>query len=286
MQPSESQLSVQMVSGRTAIIAGSGLLPLAIATVMRDQGHDPFLVILRGKVDQRLYRFDHCEISIVEFAQLIRALKAAKVKNIVLAGGVTRPQWQHLKIDYPTIMAFPRICFALGKGDDALLRVFIRLVEKYGFHVVGAHEIVPGLLAPKGVKLTGKCPDKHERHNIALAAEAARRLGELDIGQGAIAVHGRVVALEGAEGTDNMLKRITRMRQDELIPQKGGVLVKLMKPGQDERADLPTIGPHTVENAYRARLVGIAVEAKHSFILNIEQTVNKANQYGMFIETL
>lgn len=283
MQSGNSQWSR---GGRTAIIAGSGLLPLAVAAVMRDLGHDPFLVILRGEVDQQLYLFDHCEISTVEFSRLIRSLKTARVRNVVLAGGIRRPQLRHLRIDFHTIMAMLQISFALGRGDDVLLRAFISVLEKYGFRIVGAHEIVPELLSPKGVKLTGKYPDKHEWRNIALAVEAARRLGELDIGQGAVAVGGRVVALEGAEGTDNMLKRVIWMRQDGSIPRKGGVLVKVMKPKQEERADLPTIGPQTVENSHRASLAGIVVEAEHSLILNREQTIKTANQYGMFIETL
>jgi len=288
MQSGDSQPTTgEAFSGRTAVIAGNGVLPLAVAKVLRDQGRDPFLVVLRGEADQQLYQFDHCEISIVEFARLIRVLKTAEVKNVVLAGGVRyRPQLRDLRIDVPTLRVLPRIFFALGKGDDALLRAFIGLVEGYGFHVIGAHEIVPELLAPKGGALTKKRSDKQEQRNIALAAEAADRLGALDVGQGAVAVGGRVVALEGAEGTDNMLERISQLRRAGSIPKKGGVLVKVMKPDQEERADLPTIGPQTVENAYQAGLYGIVVEAGRSFILDIEEVVKTANQYGMFIETL
>lgn len=287
MRSDDSRPAGEALNGRTAIIAGNGLLPLAVAEALEKQGRTPFLVLLRGEADRQLSRFDHCEISVIEFSRLIRALKAVGAKNVVLAGGVRRrPQLRDLRIDGPTLRALPLILFALGKGDDALLRAFIRLMERYGFHIVGAHEVVPELLAPKGVVLTRKRSDKQEQRNIALAAQAARRLGALDIGQGAVAVGGRVVALEGAEGTDKMLECVRQMRQARAIPQKGGVLVKVMKPDQEKRADLPAIGPQTVENAHCAGLCGIVVEAGHSFILNIEQSITTADRHGMFIETL
>jgi DUF1009 family protein len=116
--------------------------------------------------------------------------------------------------------------------------------------------------------------------------EAALRLGELDVGQGAIAAGGRVVALEGAEGTDQMIERVYALRQAGRIPKRGGVLVKMAKPRQDERADLPAIGVSTVENAARAGLSGIAIEAGRTFILGLGETMAAANEKGLFIETI
>jgi len=275
-----------VLTGRTAVIAGNGRLPVAVANALRDERQNPFLVLLRGEAEKSLYAFEHCEISVVEFARLIRCMQTAGVKNVVLAGGiVSRPHWRDLRFDLPTLKALPRLFWALGKGDDALLRAFIGLVESYGFRVVGAHQIVPVLLAPRGVKLTRKKASKTEMRNIERGLDAARQLGALDVGQGAVAVGGRVVALEGAEGTDNMLKRVVEMRHERRIPQAGGVLVKVMKPTQDERADLPAIGPQTVRNAHQAGLHGIVVEADKSFILEFEKTMELADRYDMFIES-
>lgn len=286
MQEAGSGATGAVLTGRTAVVAGNGRLPVAVANALRDTGQNPFLVLLRGEADKQLYDFEHCEISVVEFARLIRSMQGAGVKNVVLAGGiVSRPHWRDLRFDIPTLRALPRLFRALGKGDDALLRAFIGLVESYGFRVVGAHQVVPVLLAPRGVKLTRKKAGKTEKRNIEQATEAARQLGVLDIGQGAVAVGGRVVALEGAEGTDNMLKRVVEMRQERRIPHEGGVLVKTMKPTQDKRADLPSIGPQTVKNAHQAGLHGIVVEADRSFILEFEKTMELADRYGMFIES-
>ncbi|WP_183430759.1 LpxI family protein [Mesorhizobium sp. RMAD-H1] len=273
-------------AGRTAIIAGNGLLPLKVAESLEKQGRAPFLVPIRGEADPALYRYDHAEISVVEFRKLIGSMKAASVRNVILAGGVrSRPHFSDLKLDGPTLAAIPRMIGALGRGDDALLRAFISLIEAYGFRVVGAHEIVPDLLAPPAARLTNRKPDKHDEHNIAIAREAARMIGVLDVGQGTVAVGGRVVALEGAEGTDAMLERVAQLRNAGRIPPKGGVLVKCAKPTQDERADLPAIGLSTVENAARAGLAGIAVEAGRTFILGFGETVAAANDKGIFIET-
>jgi len=191
-----------------------------------------------------------------------------------------------MRFDWPTLRILPRLAFALGRGDDALLRAFIGALESYGFCVCGAHQIVPELLAPMRAKLTKCHPSRQVQQDIELAERAARMLGVLDVGQGAVAVRGRVIALEGAEGTDEMLERVRQLRISGRIPAKGGVLVKMMKPSQEIRADLPTVGPATIENAYAAGLDGIVVEAERSFILEPAKTVALANQYGLFIDII
>jgi len=272
---------------RTAIIAGSGHLPLAVAQSLEEKGQIPLIIPLRGEAREELYRYPHQEISIIEFAKLIRALKSHHINTIVLAGGVTkRPFLRDLRLDWPTLRILPRLAFALGRGDDALLRAFISALESYHFQVCGAHQIVPELLAPVGMKLTKIRPSRPARQDIDLAARAAKILGELDTGQGAVAVRGRIVALEGAEGTDEMLARIEHLRIKGRIPAKGGVLVKVMKPKQEARADLPTIGPQTIKQAQKAKLDGIAVEGMRSFILQPAETVALADQYDMFIEVI
>ncbi len=285
---SKSDVPVQNVdaAARTAIIAGNGLLPQVVAEALEKKGNPPFVVCLKGEADDSLRRFDNETISVVEFTRLIKVLKQSGAKNVILAGGVRqRPHLSDIRLDWTTIRALPRIFRALGKGDDALLRAFIGLLESYGFHMVGAHQIVPDILAPAASVLTTRVPDKKEQRNIDLAREAAVMLGKLDVGQGAIAVGGRVVALEGVEGTDNMIERIKQMRAEGRIPRQGGVLVKCAKPIQDERADLPTIGIDTVSNIAAAGLSGIAIEAGRTVMLSYHDTVQAANAQNLFIVT-
>ncbi|EJF75022.1 LpxI family protein [Bartonella alsatica] len=273
-------------SGRTAIIAGNGILPITVAQELERHGQNPFLVLLRDEADTELYRYEHCELSIVELARLVKILKTAGICNIVLAGGVKkRPLLTQLRLDWTTFLAFPKLIGALKKGDDALLKAFIRIIEAHGFYVIGAHEIVPDLLAPVKFDLTLRRATQKEKKDISLALKAAKLLGQLDIGQAAVAINGRVIAVEGAEGTDNMLWRVCEMREREQIPPKGGVLVKCAKPQQDYRVDLPSIGPTTIMNIAKSGLSGIAMEANKSLILSVKTTIEKANEYSLFIET-
>ena len=142
----------------------------------------------------------------------------------------------------------------LSGGDDTVLQMVIRLIEGNGRRVVGAHEIAPDLLAAVG-PLGTAIPGEEDRRDINRAAEAAEMLGRLDVGQGAVAIGGRIVALEGLEGTDEMLERVAGLRAaGRISPRRRGALVKLCKPQQDIRADLPAIGVSTILNAKKAGL--------------------------------
>lgn len=291
------------ITGKTAIIAGGGALPAAVAAKLAAQGAEPFIVLLRGNADNEgadkggesaaLRRYPHQLFGITELAKFLQLMKAEKIHNLVLAGSVAqRPNLRDLRWDWPTLKTLPHIFAALRRGDDALLRAFIGVMEGYGFRVIGAHEIVPELLAPQSAAaaehfiLTKRRANKTEQADIAAAKEAARRLGELDIGQGAVAVGGRVVALEGAEGTDAMLERVAELRRRGKIPPKGGALVKMKKPNQEMRADLPTIGPETILRLAGAGLTGLAVEAGGSFIIDEKKTVQLADKKKLFLQSL
>ncbi|ALE03888.1 LpxI family protein [Bartonella ancashensis] len=273
-------------SGRTAIIAGSGVLPIAVAKALEQRGSDPFIILLRGEVEPVLYAYEHCELSIVELARLLKVLKEKEICNVVLAGGVKRrPALFQLRFDWITLSILPKLLKVLKKGDDALLKTFVQIVESYGFCVVGAHEIVPDLLAPPEFDLTLRRASQKEKSDILLAVSAAKSLGRLDIGQAAVVIDGKVAALEGAEGTDAMLHQIYEMKKSGKVALQGGILVKCVKPQQDYRFDLPSIGPRTIINAAKSGLSGIAVEANKSLILSLRETVAEANKSKLFIET-
>jgi hypothetical protein len=148
---------------------------------------------------------------------------------------------------------------------------------------LGAHQVVPELIAAEGCHTKAR-PQAAERRGIEAARTAAEAIGLLDIGQAAVAVGGRVIALEGIEGTDGLLARVRDLRgHGRLAGRSGGVLVKCAKPGQEARADLPSIGPNTVEAAHAAGLAGIAVEAGHSLVLDGPAMIEKADALGLFV---
>ncbi len=132
--------------------------------------------------------------------------------------------------------------------------------------------------------MTRAAPSRRDMPDLKAALEAARAIGALDIGQGAVSIGGRVVAVEGIEGTDGLLARVKDLRgHGRIAGKKRGVLVKCAKPGQELRADLPTIGPATVLAAHAAGLAGIGVEAGHSLILDFGDMVERADALGLFV---
>ncbi len=271
--------------GRLAIIAGRGQLPVYLAQAARDAGEDPLILALTNEADARFDRFEVVPVGVGDLAQIQTRLRDENIARVVMSGGVARrPEWRDIKPTLKTLIKIPSVVRTLlSGGDDTVLQMVIKLIEAMGCRVIGAHEIAPGLLARTG-PLGRTVPNDDDLRDIEKAVEAAEALGRLDIGQGAVSVGGRVVALEGVEGTDEMLKRVEGLRASGRVStRRRGVLVKLCKPQQDMRADLPTIGPSTLEHARLAGLAGIAVEAGRALVLDEEELVAAADAAGMFV---
>jgi DUF1009 family protein len=163
-------------------------------------------------------------------------------------------------------------------GDDAALKVIIAELETEGFEVVGADDILSDLLAPPGV-IGIMLPDHEQTVDIDRGIDAAMALGRADVGQAVVVQQGVVLGVEAAEGTDALIARCGTLRMDG----RGGVLVKLKKPGQERRADLPTIGPATISAISDAGLSGLAVEAGGTLVLGLKQVAEKADERGVFV---
>lgn len=275
----------QEIGSDLAVICGYGSLPLEIARGAMAAGRHPFLIGIEGEAPAEIAAFPHEFLSWGQVGRLFKILRERGIGEVVFAGGIhKRPDLLKLKLDLGALLTLPEaLVFMLG-GDNTVLSGAIRLFEKRGIKVVGAHQIAPGLLAGPG-KIAGAKPGSRDFANIRLAFEACKALGRFDIGQAAVAEASRVVAVEGVEGTDGLLARIVSMREIGRMPPKGknGVLVKTMKPGQDMRADLPAIGPNTIDGVKRAGLNGIAIEAGHAIILEREATLRAANDAGIYI---
>ncbi|MGD9479128.1 LpxI family protein [Shinella sp. G-2] len=270
---------------RLAIIAGGGMLPRYVADAARARGEDPYILALSNESAETWSGFDHEFISIGNYAGIGAAFRRQGIGRAVLSGWVRRrPEWRDIHAPLKALFILPSVVRTLLKGgDDTVLKMVIRLIEAEGVRIVGAHDIVPDLLGSEG-PLGSVAPDGAAEADITAAAAAALALGRLDVGQGAVAVGGRVVALEGAEGTDGMLERVAALRAAGRISQRRkGVLVKLCKPGQDMRADLPSIGVETLRRAKAAGLAGIAVEAGRSLVLERDVLIAEANAHGLFV---
>ncbi len=286
MTPSEPVPSVPLTaSDKVAIIAGSGALPVEVADGLSAVGHAPFVVMIAGEMDREaeLARHEHETIDPEDIGALVPMLRRHGATHVVMAGGVARrPRWRGL-LNVRMLPLLGVAAAALARGDDGLLSIAVRYLEGKGFKVVGAHQIVPDLVAAEGV-ITRAKPLAGDRRDLDAALAGARAIGALDIGQAAVAVGGRVIALEGIEGTDGLLARVVGLRaHGRIANRKRGVLVKCAKPGQELRADLPTIGPATVEAAHAAGLAGIGVEAGRSLILDQAGVIANADRLGLFV---
>lgn len=279
-----TEISSLNIIANVGIFAGQGSLPKELAEHLRRIGHEPFILGIQGEVEPWVNDYNNELFVWGKLGRFFKHLKSNNIKQVIFAGGVTRPTLRFRDMDWGGVVSLSKVMAFMVGGDNSLLTGLMKLFDQHNVTVVGAHEIMPELLTPKGL-LFGRKPSKKALHNIDKAFEACKALGALDIGQAAVAVGGRVVAVEGIEGTDGMLERIASMRASGRLYEDGkhGVLVKTMKPDQDMRADLPTIGPNTIDGLIKAGLKGVAIEAGHSLLLEREETLAKAKQSGVFV---
>ncbi len=261
------------------ILAGGGALPGQVAAAAQAAGRPVFLVGLEGCAEPAvLAPWPHEVIGITNPGRILAALRAFGCRDLVLIGPVRRPSLLGHRPDAEGVRILARIGRAAFGGDDGLLAAVIRVLGEEGFRVIGAQDVLREALGPAGV-LSRAAPDALAMADIGRAVAVARALGTVDVGQGCVVQQGMVLALEAAEGTDAMLSRCAALAR----PGPGGVLVKLLKPGQERRADLPTIGPQTIRSAAAAGLRGVAFEAGSTILAEHAATVAAADAAGLFL---
>jgi len=169
---------------RIAVIAGSDRLPFDIAESLRASGKPPLVVMIEGEADPALASFEHEVLRIEDVAGLVPLLRRRDVSHAILAGGITRrPRLSALRPRLALLALLPRLARALRKGDDGVLRALVAHIEASGIKVLGAHEILPNLLATEG-RIAGGMPLREDWLDLDAAWTAARAIGALDIGQG------------------------------------------------------------------------------------------------------
>lgn len=266
-------------SAPLGLIAGKGTLPAEIIRACAKSGRPLSIVAIQGEIlVDEVANHPHHVAGIGSVGKILKVFKKAGVQDIVLAGAVTRPSFSSLKLDWGGVKLLARILKHRAQGDNILFETIIGYLQDAGFCLKGADEVCGDLLAPEGV-LGIIPPDETALQDITIGVQVAKTLGALDVGQAAIVQQGVVIAVEGREGTDGLLSRIAPL----MLKGKGGVLVKVKKPDQDSRIDLPTIGLSTIENSHKAGLRGIAVEAGAALILGREGVIARANSLEMFV---
>jgi hypothetical protein len=272
------------IHGPLGIIAGRGPLPCIVAASAAARGLPLHIVAIRGETREEIERFPHTWTRWGELGKLLAALNDNGCRDIVIIGGVDRPDFAKMRFDFGAIRNLPYIASLRRGGDDHVLSRIVRFFEGKGYRVHGADDVAPELLAGEG-PLSDKAPSAEDRADIDMAFQVVRALGRFDVGQAAVVAKGHVLAVEAAEGTDAMLVRCAELRRSGRAGQgdRHGVLAKAPKPGQERRVDLPTIGPETLRKAAEAGLVGVAVAAGKVLMTEPGATIATADQHGLFL---
>jgi DUF1009 family protein len=268
-----------------AIVCGRGSLPFALADAATRRGRRVVLFALRGYADPtRVAAYRHHWTWMGQLSRFIRIAAEEGCRDVAFIGSVTRPALWQIRPDFRVLRLMPQLMRLYRGGDDHLQSGIGRLFEQHGFHLIGPQEIAPELMMPHG-PLGALRPDARDDADIARGLALLSATSPFDIGQAVVVADNRVLAVEGPEGTDQALARVAELRRNGPIQTRNGrgVLVKSAKIGQDQRIDLPTIGPQTVERAAAAGLAGIAVVAGTTIVAEPERIAAAADRAGLFV---
>jgi DUF1009 family protein len=268
-----------------AIVCGGGSLPFAVADAAIRRGRRVVLFALRGWADpQRVAAYRHHWTWMGQMGRFVRLASREGCRDVVFIGSVVRPSLRQMRPDLGALRLVPRILRLFRGGDDHLQSGVGRIFEEHGFRLVGPHEVAPELLMPMGV-LGGRTPTARDREDAERGFAVLAATSSFDIGQAVVVANAQVLAVEGPEGTDQMLARVAELRRTGRIQSRAGigVLVKAAKLGQNLRIDLPSIGPQTIENAAAAELAGIAVVAGTTIVAELDRIAAAADRAGIFV---
>jgi len=266
-----------------ALISGRGRLPEILAEHL-DHSGEPFSIFeLAGFEADNPKGREISGFAIEQLGSFLDQLVQAGFTQVCFAGAIRRPPIDRTKIDAATRPLIERIQKAVGSGDDAALRVVAGLFAERGLEMRAAQDIAPSLLPTAGVETQAKPAPNHDV-DIERAQNVIRACGALDLGQACVVSGGQVLAIEALPGTNFMLQSLAKTgpRSAIMLP-KGGVLYKDMKPDQDHRFDMPTIGVKSVEMAHAAGLEGIVIGAGQVLVLDFPEVIDACNDTGLFL---
>jgi UDP-2,3-diacylglucosamine hydrolase len=264
---------------KLGILAGGGTLPAKIIAACQASGRPFFVIAFQAQTDAATVAdVPHAWVKLGAVGDSLAALRKEGVEELVFAGPVKRPSLNHFNLDMSALKMLAKIGPRAFFGDDGLLAGIVRELEHEGFRVLGVNDVLGDLAMPRGPCGQHR-PDEMAQADIARGVAVARALGALDVGQAVVVQNGVVLGVEAIEGTDQLLARCAGLRRDGT----GGVLVKLAKPGQERRVDLPTIGVETIARAAQAGLRGIAAEAGGTLIVDRGAVIAAADAAGLFV---
>jgi len=272
---------------RIGLLAGAGRFPIAFAEAARRQGHSVFAVGALGMASDELraYCDYYTTTSVGRIGRAIRLFKRARIEQVVMAGKIDKTvlfqpfRWIRHFPDWRTIHMILRYARE-NRKDDTLLLAVIREFERDNIHFDTALKYCPELLVKHGF-LTRRKPTPSQWRDIRFGWEIAKELGRLDVGQTVIVNDMAVIALEAIEGTDAAIRRA-----GGLCRRGGFTVVKVAKPQQDMRFDVPTIGVETIQTMREAGARVLAVESELTIMLDQSDVIELADRLGIAIVSL
>ena len=269
------------------LVAGAGRFPLAVARRAREFGVPVVCVGLSGMADPLLRTIcpEYRVMRRMSLGFIIRTFQRHGVKRWTMAGKVHKHhylhpwRWLHLIPDWRAVRLW-YVRTRSDRRDDSLLLSVIREFRGEGLECVSALELCPELLVRPGV-LTKRSPSQQELEDVRFGWALAKEMGRLDVGQSVMIREKAVLAVEAIEGTDRAI-----LRAGELCARAPFVVVKVAKPHQDMRFDVPTVGITTIETMRQAGARVLAIEADRTIFLDELATIALANRYGLTITAL
>jgi DUF1009 family protein len=269
---------------QVGLLAGSGRFPILFAEAARRQGLQVACVGIKYEAPAELRplcaTFD--TVGVARLGQMIRTFRRRGVKRVVMAGKVTKnvmyTPWRmvQLRPDLRMLQMWYRRN-KVDNRDDSILLAVIAEFERDGIMFSSALDFCPELLVEEGI-LTRRVPSSSEQKDIEFGWAMAKEMGRLDVGQSVAVKEKATLAVEAIEGTDRCIERA-----GQLCRAGGWALVKVAKPQQDMRFDVPTIGITTIENLHKARATVLAIEADRTILLDQAEVIALADRYGLSI---
>ena len=255
---------------KIGLIAGGGQFPILFARAARQNGVKVVAVALKGEAGELLEsEVDACSwVSLGKLGRMIETFQKAQVTEVAMAGAVAKTKlFSKIRPDWKAVRLLARM---LHKKDDAILRAFTEELEAHGIKVRPSTLFLPELLAPPGI-LTRRRPNARERRDINFGWNLAKEIGKLDIGQCILVRDQAVLAVEAIEGTDETIRRGGRLGKSEVV------VVKVCKPNQDLRFDVPAVGLQTIETMKEVGASVLVVEADRTLMFDREKMIQAAD---------
>jgi DUF1009 family protein len=264
---------------KLGIIAGSGNLPLNIISNLIASNREFYVVVIDDLPNKNYINHPHIIIPIGQVSRILEVLLEQNITEVVLAGAIKKPSFASLKLDAMGAILMARILKNKFLGDDSILSVVVKFIEEQGFVVKAPEQYLANNVVSKGV-LTSAKPDVQDLKDIEIGRKIALAIGGLDIGQAVIVENSVTLGVEGIEGTKNLIARCSGYK---LVSSSCGCLVKMKKPNQEQRIDLPSIGVETIRQLHDAGFKGVAIEAGCSIIIDMQEVVKLADELGIFV---